>query len=772
MKTSTFIYRSIACILMICMFLTLVSCKGGSNDTPTEDPAISDDPNNTDNSNVKKIELTSNGKLNYTIVYLNVASDLNARAATEMQDFLTAQGISSEVVAWNANNPSGPKILIGTTEFLNEDSFFGIDLERTGINGFTVNVSKDSITLAADNDKALLDASEYFCENFLDVKNGKGSIPENHKYISSTGTFLSSLTLGGVDISKFSLSCDEGFEEPMNYIKELVLDKCGTSLSNNGEKKIILTKEGFKEDRVLAKFDESGNLIISAEDLKSMKKAVVCFWYEKIGHQTGSFDLPANTSYNRNLKKVVFYSDFKVKESDNECCFDKMIEAHNYANEHGYKVFADYGAQYYLASTGKTITIKTNVEWGNAKIMIDDSKVPVSARGNWIFNVPASNGAYNLSATAVKTLSRDMTNIGITLPQKSFVTFYDENTRHYIRSGGNADKGAVKVDNIVVNKDGSIDTDAPIMWDFDKITKITVRPIDEVPITISGGTFTTIANRAPSEGTYYARGINVSRSNTNIDSVEHLVIDESKSGAPYSGFFQINNCAYVTVKNCVASGQIDHKGAGSYDIGMGHTISVSFINCRQANDIHDNKYWGVTGTNYCKNFVYDGCILSRFDAHKGVTNAAIKNSIIGFAGANIIGYGTFIVEDSVFYSNKMLIMRDDYGASWEGDIIIKNSSVIPLKAGNVYIIAGGNKGNHDYGYECHMPTNITLDGLRVYGVRKSYIFANLNPNCKSDTYVPKYPHIPTEKVTVCNTDSEFILCENAYLLKDTEYIVE
>ncbi len=780
MNLSILFRRALVCILIAGMLIPLAACMGEGEvtDTQTDIPAdpvttVLSEDTEPDAPAKKKIELIIEGKLNYTIVRPEVCTAVGVRAATGLRNFVKSQGIECTLTDWESDDANTPEILVGITKQFPEEVLESVDLSRLGPNGFIIKVHGAKILLAANNDKALVEATEYFCANFLDVAGGKTSMSENYFSITSNGTLLSSLTLGGVNIAEYALACDSGFEEPMSYIKELVKDKCGAELAASGEKKILLTSAGAEEGKISARF-EGGNLVITAKDAQSMKKAVICFWYETIGHKTGTYDLPADTNYSRDLAQTVFYSDHGVKQSENECCMDAMIAAHNYANEKGYKVFADYGAKYYLASTGKTVTIKTDVEWGNAEITIDDSGVSTAARGNWIFTIPASAAAYNIDT--VKTLKRDQTNIGITLPQKSFVSFYDETTKHYIRSGGNADSGATKVDNLVVNTDGSIDTDAPIMWDFDTITGITVRPIDETVITVSGGVVTTIANKAPSEYTYYARGILISRSNIVIDGVEHYVTGEGATGAPYNGFIRISSCAYVTVQNCVFTGHKTYKSSttkmGSYDIGMGNTISVSFINCSQANDINDDDYWGVSGTNYCKNFVYDGCILSRFDAHKGVTNATIKNSVIGHAGATIIGYGTLIIENSAFLTSKMLTLRTDYGSSWEGDIIIKNSSISPKTKSALYVISGSNKGDHDYGYECHMPTNVYIDGLITDNATKVYVFANLNSNCKSESYVPKYPYIATKKVTVTNTDKAPILCENKYLLANTEYICE
>ena len=46
---------------------------------------------------------------------------------------------------------------------------------------------------------------------------------------------------------------------------------------------------------------------------------------------------------------------------------------------------------------------------------------------------------------------------------------------------------------------------APIIWNFDSITDITALPVDEKTLNITGGHFTTIANKAESKYTYYAK---------------------------------------------------------------------------------------------------------------------------------------------------------------------------------------------------------------------------------------------------------------------------
>lgn len=586
-----------------------------------------------------------------------------------------------------------------------------------------------------------------------------------------------SFTLCGNDIRQYTIETENDvFQDAAADLSAMICDRCGTPFPKQGAHRILLTSKGA-HGTIVTTTIENEDLIIRAADAASMKKAVLCFWMEEVYHKADTFDLPAEFSYSRDLTKTVFYSDY-VTPQDGVCCLDGLIAAHQAANASGCKVFADLYAQYYISSTGKTATVKTDVEWGNARFTIDDSGVSPKERDNWIFHIASDFKPYELNT--VTKLDRDMTNLGITLPRKSLVTFYDNTTMQYIRYGGNANNGTPKRDTILVDVDGSIDPSAPLIWSFDRITSATVLPIDETSLTVSGGSFTTIANQAPSMYTYYARGILITRSHTSVRDVRHYIVGEGETGAPYSAFFAVDNCAYVTIEHCILTGHKTYQSPttpmGSYDINGDGAISLTFRHCTQTNDITDRTYWGVLGSNFCKNMVYDGCILSRFDAHQGVANATIINSTIGHMGANAIGYGTLRIENSTFYSYSIVNLRDDYGSTWEGDIIIRNCRFKPIKETNCYLIRGKNGGEHDFGYVCHMPRTVTIEGVYADTSAQMYVFANLNPNCISEDYVPAYPHVVTESVTVSdfrtNGGHALQLSPNQILFRNTEFTVK
>src|SRR3546814_251805 len=193
--------------------------------------------------------------------------------------------------------------------------------------------------------------------------------------------------------------------------------------------------------------------------------------------------------------------------------------------------------------------------------------------------------------------------------------------------------------------------------------------------------YSELANQAESKYTYYSRNMAIRRSHVTVDGLEHHVTGEGDHGAPYGGFIDVGNCAYVTVKNTVLTGRKTYTTIGSagrpvsmgtYDISVNRALNVSFINCTQTNDINDPTYWGIMGSNFGKNLLYDGCTLSRFDAHQGVANATVRNSTLGHMGINAIGSGTFTITNSTIPGRSLINLRPDYGSTWHGELIIQH----------------------------------------------------------------------------------------------------
>lgn len=482
---------------------------------------------------------------------------------------------------------------------------------------------------------------------------------------------------------------------------------------------------------------------------------------------------------------LVRYSDFGAKGDGKTDDIDAIAATHAFANQQGLRVKADEGVTYYIGGKERTAVIRTDTDFGTAAFIIDDTEV--QNRSASIFMVSSNLRPFKLGG--ISSLKRSQEKIDVSLPGSCLVTVTNSHVKHYIRFGLNQNNGSPQTDIFVVDKNGNVDMDGPIIWDFDQITDMTALPLDETTLNITGGRFTTIANKAESKYTYYSRNIAIRRSNVLVDGLEHRVTGEGDHGAPYGGFINIRDCAYVTVKNTILTGHLTYRtiGAagkpvsmGSYDISVSRALNVSFVNCSQTNDINDRTYWGILGSNYCKNLLYDNCTFSRFDAHKGVANATIRNSTLGHMGINAIGSGTLTVENTTIRGRSLINLRSDYGSTWQGELIIRNCVFVPAGGSptSASLIGGSNSGQHDFGYTCYMPERITIETLHIDDSNhpKDYkgptIFTNFNPQMTDNSYHEKFPYVRTREVAIRNVTTAsgkaLRLSNNPFMFKDVK----
>ena len=481
----------------------------------------------------------------------------------------------------------------------------------------------------------------------------------------------------------------------------------------------------------------------------------------------------------------VRYSDFGATGDGKTDDMDAIAATHAFANLHGLMVKADQGFTYYIGGKERTAEIQTDTDFGTAAFIIDDTQVQNHKAS--VFKVVSNLLPFKLDG--ITSLKRNQEKIDVVLPQSCLITVTNSNVRHYIRFGLNQDNGSQQTDIFVVDKNGHVDLDAPIIWDFEQISNVTAIPLDTTTLNITGGRFTTIANKAESKYNYYSRNIWINRSNVVVDGLEHHIIGEGEQGAPYGGFINIRDCAYVTVKNTLLTGRKTYRtigsagkpvSMGSYDLLVNRGLNVKFENCRQTNDINDNTYWGIMSSNYSKNLIYDHCTFSRFDAHKGVANATILNSTLGHMGINAIGSGVLTIENSTIRGKTLINLREDYGSTWQGEIVIRNCVFVPEggKPSEANIIGGSYSGQHNFGYTCYMPERITIENLRIDDSNhpEDYegpaIFKDFNEEMTDDTYQEKFPYIRTNEIILKNVTTAsgkaLIISRNPFMFKDVK----
>ena len=526
-------------------------------------------------------------------------------------------------------------------------------------------------------------------------------------------------------------------------------------------------------------------------------------------------------------KKYVTYEEFGAKGDGVSDDFFAMKAAHDYANENGLAVKANDSATYYIHETRlngevQSIIIKTDTSWGDANFIIDDSDISLFAdaptyplHSKHIFRVLSDHASEKIDDRAILDkiladgLNRETKKINIGYDYPVMIIPYNSAHRVYRRRGYGGFRGGLMHEVIVLDKDGNVDPETPVMFDYNGIDYIDVIRLDIKPITIEGGTFTTKASRinnvvVNADGTrtnksgYIMRGLQVLRSYTTVKNVKHYVTGEIELseqvkdgqivcvGYGYHGFFAASTANHITFEGCVLTGRRCYHNVtgghlGTYDLTGNEVNKIVFKNCTQSNfwiKIDENLnitaakegdpgattsltyvkldgitvkvHWGIGGTNFCKNMEYIGSTLSRFDAHAGLYNGKVIDSTVNYLA--ITGNGDFIVENTRWFSegegynsNSLFHLRADYGSTWEGEIKAKNIKAHYFPEAPMHLFMHSYT-NWYFGYVAHFPS-ISIDNLEVYDIKtREPLAAGTNILICSDI-VKREPamHLPTTK---------------------------
>ena len=464
-----------------------------------------------------------------------------------------------------------------------------------------------------------------------------------------------------------------------------------------------------------------------------------------------------SSTFSLAAEDVVTYEQFGAVGDGVHDDLPAICKAHEHANANGLPVKTKPGATYHLGRKALTAVIATDTDWGTSRFIIDDTKVENHRKS--LFVVRSLLEPIKLT---IDRLHRDQKQLDVRPERDCYVSVANNKIKRYIRRGLNKNSGTAQRDCFILHRDGSIE--GAIDWDYDNITRIEARPIDEKRLFLRGGVFTTTANRMKQEVgyNYWHRNIVITRSNTEVDGLTHHIVGETSVGHPYAGFLSVSGCANVTLRNCFATGHKTYRtiGAagmpvsmGSYDYGASSVVNFAMIHCRMDN-ITDRSLWGVIGTNFCKNILLEDCELSRMDTHMGVSGTyTIRRCTLGYAGLNAIGRGLLTVEDSTLCGNSLISFRGDYGSTWEGTVVIRNCRWIPAcgRRCTPQMFGVRNDGTHDFGYPCFMPREITIDGLYIddskhpKGYEGPYLFSNPGGRAQEDS---PFPYAQCKTVTI------------------------
>ena len=482
-----------------------------------------------------------------------------------------------------------------------------------------------------------------------------------------------------------------------------------------------------------------------------------------------------------NQKGFITYEDFGAVGDGRTDDMAAIAACHEHANAHALPVRTRDGAEYYIGGRDLTAVIMTDTDFGTSKFIIDDRDVENIK--SHVFIIQSEEEYY---CPDIKSLSRDQKKVDFPHTGNVYLRIYSDARKRYIRKGKNKNNGSDQSDCFLVDQDGNILT--PINWDYPSVSEIRAKSADDAPITVRGGEFITVANAAPSKYTYYFRNILISRSNVTLERITHRITGEGDHGAPYNGFISIQECCNIMVKNLLLTPHFTYwteskipgedVPMGSYDLSFSAAIGVKLTGLRQTIDIMDTRYWGLMGSNFSKDVTVEDCVVSRFDAHCGVTGGVIRNCVFGHVGVNLIGFGQFLMENTTVKGRALINFRPDYGSFFDGNITIRNCVWEPREETFNCIFRAQNEGDHDFGYPCPMAKEIYVDGLIVRDEKCDpalplYVFPNYDPEFTPDK---PYAYITPDKITLKNVKSTtgrpLALWENALQNTETQVVQE
>ncbi len=707
------------------------------------------------------------------------------------------------------------EVLVGSVSTRGEAYMY--DRYSLGKEGYAIKLVGSKVLINAGSDKALGKAVSEFAELVLGI-GGDGVYDAVMRGSDSvekvqSGYKITSLSLDGEDMRGFKIvtdTSDKTYKASAIAFRDTVYEKTGyyfpVSDTADGDGQIIIKHipkiSGTDSFKVYA---SGGNLIVECAYDNMLESALGRFTVEYITFGTGDVNFDGEV-YKEDIS-VIYYDDFGAVGDGRTDDFAAIYNAHITANISGQTVKATPGKTYCIKDTRvdgsvRTAPIKTNVDWTGAKFIIDDTEIsPFSSHsgygmGGAIFTVISDYSEVKITDTAELSRiasaginrSTKVIELGDGFDYPALIIPYNSSHKVYRRRGYTSFAGSAMHEIILLDKDGNVSTETPIMHDYTTLDYVEVYRVDVTPLTVKGGEFTTRASRVNciTEGEngvrgtssgYFKRGLEVRRSYTTVKDVKHYIegeftldeqLDDDGSivavGACYRGFFVAEKATDITFLDCVLTGRRCYPRpqggtGGTYDFSGNSVNNIVLKNCIQSNFwvmVTDNKisaadenaigtlpsmasapgltsvrdngskssfrmHWGIGGTNFCKNMVYEGCTLSRYDAHEGLYNGKIKDSTVNCI--SLTGNGLFEVENLRYFAegtgygqNVLFILRSDYGYTWEGDIYADGveANVYTGSGVNIYLLQHGYN-NWYYGYNCVFP-NMELANLRFYDI--------------------------------------------------------
>ena len=705
-------------------------------DPTTEDPTTDDTTEEPTVEENKEITLVKDGVGFFKFVVADGYSSEVNRTVDALINDLSALGVSTSKIYDNADTVTDCEILIGNVKSRGDK--YKIDNHIYGYEGYGIQAIDGRILVLGGSEESLIDAIKAFKEEILGITKKTKKLTnvsmtsEQNIELIQDNYKINSVTIAGTNLNSFVIEAEAANEYELaaaRSVQETLYKKLGMWLTivepgTKYDNAIVFMLTDARTCTIKSGFElriSDGNIVIDCGFANKVEEATLAFFMTEIANaKNPDVTISNGYTYNKVDYRNIYYKDFGAHGDGYTDDFEEILAAHEYANAWGHTVNADKGAHYYIGTeyqkTMKVIPIKTDVNWTGANFTIDDSVVTVQRNehknldgdklcdrcGRTLDDVctAIANSWHQLNLFQVqsdyttsvitdlfegRSVPKNTTNIGFAPGYKALIELFNDTVKHFIRYGINENAGNPQREIIIVDEEGNIDPTTPLHWSYEQVTKAYLKCVEDAPITIQGGDFVNIANQAENYYDSYGRNIYITRSNVTVKNITHQLVDTKETRAPYGGFLRMEYANNIEFDNIT----IDHHesrydketGAllGTYEMGGRYSNNIRYLNIKQSDFFEPDgsvSYKGLFGSNYCKNFYFDGCVMTSMDAHCGLYNGTIKNST--FEHMNFIGEGLILIENVTVYADATggaIKLRDDYGSTWNGEVIVNGLDI-------------------------------------------------------------------------------------------------
>ena len=642
--------KALLLLLALTLVFTLIAC-GKCKHADADSDGICDECGERLESGAKSVSLIKDGVANFQFVVEDgMAGDVSKILEETVKTLSEDYDIEVAKVADKADNEIEVEVLIGDIKTRGEK--YQMDKYSLGMNGYVIKIIDSKIIINAGSRDKLAEAVEEFADEIL----GLAEEPEELWSVTMTSEQaveviqsdyrITSLKVNGLDMKGYTIAVDSTnyqyrtvavdlqtlFYTRAGYWFEIVdLDKADKSIILQKVEKSADLPNGFE----IAVNGKSQIVIKCAYD-NMLSEGVGKLTGSKISAATGDVEFNTGVLVGDFNASVIYYDDFGAVGDGRTNDYEAIYNAHVKANESGQTVMATAGKTYYLESpvingTPTAIPVMTNTDWKGAKFIIDDRKISQdNDTKKWsvpLFSIEQNVEPRTFYATNAKDsvylkaildagLGKNTKKIDLGDDFRCEVMIITANSSHkvYRRRGyAGGYEGATMEEAIILDKDGNVRADTPLMYDYTDLTGLEIIKLGEVePITLKDGEFTTRASQfnciyirddglRDDYSPYIQRGLRITRSKTTVENVKHYVTDEKQFedcvddnrviqfvGSTYRGFFSTIRCTDVTIKDCVLTGRRCYKRpnggtGGTYDLYALLTNNLTFENCTQSN---------------------------------------------------------------------------------------------------------------------------------------------------------------------------------------------